>query len=64
MPKEGFTAITVSDEIEALLRERYEKNKRLLLEKYSITNFSGFLLFLTQRAEELINQDIQKQISP
>ena len=63
MPREGFVSITVSQEVEKKLRERYEKSKQYLLDKYSITNFSGFLLRLSQLAEEQANQHNQQQTS-
>jgi len=60
MPKKGFTTITVPAEVEKRLREQYAKNRPYLLEKYSVTTFSGFLLLLSQRAEEHINANTSK----
>lgn len=57
MPREGYTAITVSHEVEKILRERYEKSKQYLLEKHNITTFSGYLLMLSQK-EYTDNQPI------
>jgi hypothetical protein len=48
MPREGYKSITVTDDVEKLLKERYEKNKKAYLIKYNITSFSGYLLYLTQ----------------
>jgi hypothetical protein len=57
MPRKGYKSITVTDEVDELIRTRYEKNRDFYLRRYNITSFSGYLLFLTQLEDKQAEKD-------